>query len=296
MFEIKELNKKDFPVPLLEIPQPPKRLRYVGEKPDWKNPVYLTIVGSRKYSSYGQNSLEEILNGLKGYPITIVSGLALGIDTLAHKKALDNNLKTIAFPGSGLNEKNLYPSANKKLAEKIISAGGTLISEYEDTQGATLYTFPQRNRLMAGLSKATLVVEASEKSGTLITARLATEYNRDVLAIPGSIFSLNSYGPNWLIKQGATPITNSQDLLIALGFDLDITFESNSQEKIIESLSEAENKIFDLLKIESLSRDELISQSKIPINELNILLSVMEIKGLIKEIYGEFNLTNQKKF
>ena len=198
---IKKIIGQEIPPILKEIPQPPKFLYSVGQLPDWQKEILLCVVGSRKYSAYGHDAIEKIILGLTGYPITIVSGLALGIDTLAHQFALSAGLKTLAWPGSGLNPKVIYPSTNYRLAEKILIEGGCLLSEYEPNQPATLYTFPRRNRLMAGLAKATLIIEAGAKSGTLITARLATEYNRDVLAVPGSIFSPNSYGSNWLIRQ-----------------------------------------------------------------------------------------------
>ena len=139
---------------------------------------------------------------------------------------------------------------------------------------------------MAGLTQATLVVEAGKKSGTLITARLATEYNRDVLAVPGSIFSPNSYGPNWLIGRGATPITDSDDLLRALNFD-----PAEKENADISGLSTIEQKIYELLQTEPLSRDEIIFRAKRPIHEINPVLSLMEIKGLIKETMGKFYIS-----
>src|SRR3989344_5297892 len=160
-WEIKKLTSGNFPPQLLEIPQPPKEL---------------FIVGSRKYTTYGKEACEKLIEGLRGYPIVIVSGLALGIDSIAHKKALDVGLTTIAFPGSGLDPKVLYPATNAHLAERIVEAGGAVISEFEPDFRATPWSFPQRNRLMAGISDAVLVIEAEQKSGTLITSRLATEY------------------------------------------------------------------------------------------------------------------------
>jgi len=216
--EIKKLSKKEFPSQLFEIPEPPKEFFVRGEMPS-NDSVLLTIVGSRKYSSYGRDACETLIAGLVGYDIVIVSGLALGIDTIAHKAALGAGLKTIAVPGSGLDDKVLYPSTNRLLAKDIIEKGGALLSEFAPDFRATIWGFPQRNRIMAGLSQATLVIEAEEKSGTLITARLALDYNRDVLAVPGSILSQGSRGTNQLLRQGATPITSSEDLLGALGFE-----------------------------------------------------------------------------
>ena len=190
MEDIRKLRTEEIPPQLLEIPQPPKTLYIRGTLPS-QDAIYLAVVGSRKYTSYGRDICEKLVRGLAGYPVIIVSGLALGIDTIAHKTAMSVGLTTIAFPGSGLDNSVLYPRTNLSLAQEIINAGGCLISEMQPTERATLYSFPQRNRLMAGISKAVLIIEAEEKSGTLITARMALDYNRDVLAVPGSIFSEN---------------------------------------------------------------------------------------------------------
>ena len=182
---------------------------------------FLCVVGSRKYTDYGKEACQKLIAGLRGHNIVIVSGLALGIDGIAHRAALDAGLTTIAIPGSGLNPSVLYPSSNRQLAEKIIESGGALISEFEPMFKATTYSFPQRNRIMAGISHATLIIEAEIKSGTLITSRLATEYNRDVATVPGSIFSKTSEGPNMLLRLGATPVSSSAHILETLGFKIE---------------------------------------------------------------------------
>src|SRR3989344_3312525 len=186
-YTIRELQKGEFPPLLDEIPDPPKKLNCAGNLPYPENKI-LCIVGARKFTSYGKEACEELIKGLRGYPITIVSGLALGTDSIAHRAALANNLQTVAIPGSGLNPDILYPRSHLRLAEEIIENGGGLLSEFDDDFRATLWSFPQRNRIMAGISHAVFVIEAEIKSGTLITSRLATEYNRDVLTLPGSIF------------------------------------------------------------------------------------------------------------
>lgn len=283
--KIRKLLEKEFPKPLLEIPQPPKELWICGDWPEEvENQVYLCVVGSRRFTSYGRDICEKIIDGLKGYPIVIVSGFAMGIDTIAHKRAMKNNLHTIVFPGSGLSKEAMYPKTNVRMIEEIINSGGCLVSEFEPDFKATQWSFPMRNRLMAGLCKATLIIEAEEKSGTLITARLATEYNRDVLAIPGSVFSPSSKGTNKLLRQGATPITCAEDVLEALGFDL--PDDENKQMKLFEDLSPEEKIVVDLLR-EPIERDDLIRAMKMPIQNANSILSVMEIKGLIKEELGE---------
>jgi DNA processing protein len=283
MEDIYKLKPEQFPLPLLEIPQPPKTLYARGKLPD-KNLIYLAIVGSRKYTSYGRDICEKLIRGLKGYPIVIVSGLALGIDTIAHKTAIEVGLTTISFPGSGLSYKNLYPRTNVKLSEEIVKSGGCLISEFEPNFIATIYSFPQRNRLMAGISKAVLIIEAEEKSGTLITARLALDYNRDVLAVPGSAFSSNSNGTNKLIKQGATPVTTSEDVLEALGFEVEKPKQTDVEK--YADCSKEELKIINLLH-EPMERDDLVRESGMKIAEANALLSIMELKDLIKEELGE---------
>ena len=283
MEDIYKLKPEQFPKPLLEIPQPPKTLYIRGKLPD-PDMIYLAVVGSRKYTSYGKDICEKLIRGLKGYPIIIVSGLAMGIDSIAHRTALELGLTTISFPGSGLDNSVLYPRTNIKLAQEIVDHGGCLISEFEPNFISMLYSFPQRNRLMAGISKAVLVIEAEEKSGTLITARMALDYNRDVLAVPGSAFSSNSNGTNKLIKQGATPVTSSEDILEALGFEIERPILTDKEK--YADCSKEELKIIELLR-EPIERNDLVRESGMGIAKANALLSIMEIKDLIKEELGE---------
>jgi len=286
--EIKILKKEYWPPLLKEISDPPEKLYIRGTIPDWSQ-KFLCVVGARRYTSYGKETCEKLITGLRGHPITIVSGLALGIDSIAHKAALAVGLKTLAIPGSGLLPEVIHPRLHRQLADKIVEADGALLSEFEPNFLATFWSFPQRNRIMAGLSNAVLVVEAEKKSGTLITSRLATEYNRDVLTIPGSIFSPNSEGPHLLLRLGATPITSSAELLEALGFKVEA---KNSQAQLALTYTDCsadEKKILALL-CEPLARDLLISKLKFPASRTNALLSVLEIKGLIKESMGELHL------
>lgn len=211
-FPIKELTKSDFPKLLLEIPQPPKQLNYRGVLPP-RDMKLLAVVGSRKYTEYGKDAVEYLISGLRGHNIGIVSGLALGIDSLAHEATLKHGLYTLAIPGGGLSDGAIYPSSHKPLAKKILASGGGLLSEYDKDFRATTWSFPQRNRLVAGIAHATLVIEAGEKSGSLITARLTTDYNRELLVVPGSIFGDNSKGTHQFLKLGATPVTEPADIL-----------------------------------------------------------------------------------
>ena len=283
---LRNLSKKEFPKRLLEIADPPERLYIRGKLPP-EEYKYLAVVGSRKYSEYGKEAVEKLIQGLRGYPVVVVSGLALGIDSIAHRAALNAGLATLAVPGSGLDPKVLYPASHAALAEKIVSAGGALLSEFEPNFKPTAYSFPQRNRIMAGLSDAVLVVEAELKSGTLITSKYATEYNRDVFTIPGSIFSKTSAGPHMLIRLGATPITSSTELLEALGFSL--TEPSTLNPDSYNDCSPDEKKVIALLQNPT-PRDELLRSLGMSAREANTLLSVMEIKGLIKESMGEIHL------
>ncbi len=285
--EIKLLDKKDFPPLLSEINDPPEKLYIEGKIPDW-NQKFLAVVGSRKYTNYGREVCESLIEGLAGFPITIVSGLALGIDGIAHRSALKAGLATIAIPGSGLGEKVLYPSSHRTLAKSIVESGGCLISEFESDFGATVWSFPRRNRIMAGMSHAVLVIEAEEKSGTLITSKLATEYNRDVLTVPGSIFSSASKGPHMLIRLGATPIRSSEDILEVFGLKNDSAEKDNS--KKYSDCSPEEMKIIELLNSPQ-ERDFLAESLNLKTSELSSLLSLLEIKGLIKESGGEIHLT-----
>jgi DNA processing protein len=276
--EIKKLSIEEIPESLMEIPQPPEQMYLVGNMPTEGNRL-LAVVGSRKYSNYGKEVCEKLIEGLAGQPVTILSGLALGIDSIAHRSALANNIQTIAIPGSGLDESVLYPTSHLNLAKEIVERGGGLLSEFDPKFRATPYSFPQRNRIMAGLAHAVLVIEAEKKSGTLITSRLATDYNKDVLAVPGNIFSKTSEGPHMLIRLGATPITCVNDLLEALHL------EPEQQKLNFEECTHDELKILNLLD-SPISRDELFSKIEMPIQELNSILMMLEIKGFIKENQG----------
>lgn len=281
--EIRNLEKKNFPKLINHIPDPPKQLRIIGQLPE--NQKYLCVVGSRKYSEYGKTVCQKLIDGLQGYPITIVSGLALGMDSIAHFSALKNKLKTIAVPGSGLSDKVLYPSTNKSLASKIIEEGGALISEFDDDFRATSWSFPQRNRIMAGMSEATLIIEAELKSGTLITSKYAIEYNRDVFTVPHSIFSKTGAGPHMLLRLGATPITSSEDIIQALG----LKTKNLETKRDYSVCSTDEMEIIEILK-EPKGRDELIRLLNKPVYVTQTILASMEIKNLIKEEMGEIHL------
>ena len=280
-YEIKMIKQEEFPKALLEIPQPPEKLFITGDLPNTADYYYLAVVGSRKYTSYGREACERIIAGLAGYPIVIVSGLALGIDGTAHRAALDAGLRTIAVPGSGLDQSVIYPRTHLGLAKEIVENGGALLSEYELDFKATPWSFPQRNRIMAGLSQGVLIIEAEEKSGTLITARMALDYNRNVFVVPGPIFSATSKGTNNLLRQGATPITSAKDLLEEIGFveqaygTLDLTLFTPEEQAVLILLDDPRE------------REEILASLDTPTAQTLSILTILEIKGIIQERMGK---------
>ncbi len=280
-YSIKTLAREEFPEALREIPQEPEKLFIAGELPDPTQYYYLSVVGSRKYTNYGREATERIIAGLAGYPICIVSGLAMGIDGIAHRAALDAGLRTVAIPGSGLDQSVIYPRAHLSLAREIVASGGALLSEFEPDFRAAPWTFPQRNRIMAGISQGVLVIEAEEKSGTLITARLALDYNRTVFTVPGPIFSATSKGTNALLRQGATPITSAKELLEEIGFleqqvgTLDLNLYTPEEQTILVLLDTPR------------TREEILASLDTPPAQTLSVLTVLEIKGAICERMGK---------
>ncbi len=275
---------------LLNLHKPPEKIFIRGKLPEFTIDEYgrllpriLTVVGSRKNTFYSRDVIEKLFKELQNYPIVIVSGLALGIDGLAHINALKNNLITIAIPGSGLDDSVLYPKSHFNLAKDILANNGVLLSELEHDASAQQWTFPSRNRIMSALSDALLIIEAKEKSGTLITARQSLEQGIDIGVVPANIFSENSKGSNALLKEGAYPICNINDLLDLLH----LSKSKNEEVKQTELfLSGNEKIIFDLLS-ENMSTDELLSKSKLSPQEFLIAISSLEMNSLIQETFGE---------
>lgn len=286
-FPIYEVKEDEFPRLLREIPQVPKRLNYRGVLPS-PSLKFLAVVGSRKHTTYGKQVVEHLMAGLEGYDVGIVSGLALGIDSLAHEAALKHHLYTLAVPGSGIDDSVIYPASHKPLARRILEGGGGLLSEFDPNFTATKWSFTQRNRIMAGISHATLLIEASEKSGTLITARMAADYNRELLVVPGNIFSENSKGTHQFLKLGAIPVTCAEDILYVLGIDP----EKVMTEKPLVFLSRTdltleEQKVLTILH-EPTDKDTLIRATELPAHVANALLMQMEMKGLILENNNQY--------
>lgn len=277
--EVIIIKDKNYPKLLSEIPDPPAILYYKGKLPQ-KDDFLVSIVGSRACTSYGRQVAEEIAYNLAQEGLTIVSGLALGIDSIAHKAALDGKGKTIAVLGCGLDI--IYPYSHKKLAEEIVEKDGAIISEFPLSMPPLKPNFPMRNRIISGLSKATVVVEAALKSGALITAKSALEQNREVFAVPGSIKNPNCQGTNNLIKMGAHPVTSYEDILLELNIKL--TERKKTERKKGET--EEENLLLKILSHEPASIDKLKEVSKLDIAVVNSTLIMLEIKGLIKNVGG----------
>ncbi|MDP2665313.1 MAG: DNA-processing protein DprA [bacterium] len=282
--EILELEKSEWPAQLLEIPQPPKRLWVRGALPP-SGTKFLTVVGSRAMTRYGQEACEKLITGLAGYPISIVSGLALGTDTCAHKAALSAGLHTLVVPGSGLNDDVLYPRSNRAFAKEILEKGGGMLSEYAPDKTSRIYYFPERNRIMVGLSDAILLIEAGQRSGTLITARLAGEYNRDLLCIPHRIGDPHAFGSHLFIRLGAALVSDPLHILEALHI---APREGASTGVAPSDLEDAELVIWNMLD-EPMTRDEILRGADTNVGELLTALVALELRGLIKEEFGAWH-------
>jgi DNA processing protein len=272
---------------LLELHSIPDQFYIEGELPTITideygraTPRILSIVGSRKYTTYGKQAIEKLVASLKGEDVIIISGLAHGIDSIAHIAALKNNLKTFAILGTGLDPKVMYPSNHLNLREEIVANNGLVVTEFPPDTKAAKWTFPARNRIVAALSDAVLIVEAEEKSGTLITARLALELGRDIGAIPGEIFSPTSTGTNLLIRDGAYLIGGSDDLFSLLH----LTPQESIQAE--ENYSEEERILLSLL-LEPTEKDNLLLASNLPLSTFLTAFSSLEVSGAIEETFGE---------
>ncbi len=280
---VKYLTFEDekYPQMLKNIDDSPSVLYYKGDLFDCNLNKTLAVVGSRRATSYAKDALAKIISELNGTDICIVSGLASGIDTTAHISALDNNLKTIGVIASGFDY--TYPAANKDLYKRIEDGNGAVLSEYYPTFEPLKFRFPQRNRIVSGLSYGTLVAEASLKSGALITANLTLEQGRELMCIPGLITNLNTQGIYKLLKNGATLVTCADDILEALRWEVKI-----EQKNLFElDLSEVEQLIYDALNIEDKCFDELQAFTRLSVDDLLTYLTTMELKGIIKQVDGD---------
>jgi DNA processing protein len=286
--KLEELNKKEifvltvddkkYPENLRSISDPPICL-YVKGNPDLlsQSNLFFAIVGTRQPTSYGIQVAEKFAFELAKEGVVIVSGLAYGIDTIAHKKTLEAGGKTIAVLGCGVDV--VYPAANRDLYQKIIKTGSAIVSEFPPGQLVKKGLFIARNRIISALSKGVMVVEGTQDSGSLITARYAAEQGKDVFAPPSPLTSKMSQAPNILLKQGAKLVTDIDDIFNEFG--LKIT--PKKQEDIKKNLSSDEIEIFQFLEKKPLKTDEIALLIKKPINQILNTLSLMEIKGIIKK-------------
>ncbi len=281
------IGDKNYPKLLKEIADPPAIL-YVKGKIIPRDELAIAVVGSRKHTSYGGRVCSDITEELAESGITIVSGLALGIDAISHQAALSAGGRTIGVLGCGLDQ--IYPVSNRHIAEKIINDSGAIISEFPLGTPPMKYNFPIRNRIIAGLSLGVLVIEASLKSGSLLTSQSALEYNREVFAVPGSIYSENSAGPNNLIKIGAKLVSSAQDILNELNIEV--------QAKIVKAKTILPDSKEEDIILKILSRDEpthvdkLTKESKLEMAKINQTLILMEMKGKVRNLGGNLYVRN----
>jgi DNA processing protein len=276
------ITHPQYPRLLKEIHDPPPLLYVKGDLSALEGKT-LGVVGTRMASEYGKQATEKLVEEVAPVGVSIISGLAAGIDTCAHWAALQHQLPTVAVFGCGLDV--IFPSNNRRLSEEIVANGGALISEYPlGTQGSK-YTFPQRNRIVAGLSHGILVVEGSVKSGALITARLALEEGRSVFAVPGNIFSPGAQGPLHLIKNGAIPVIAGDDILKDLNWSLNEPLagaEKNIQQTLLfQDLSEEDRRLLELIPYDPVSIESVQFKSGLSSAQLGECLTMMELDGLI---------------
>lgn len=268
-----------YPRNLLNIAAPPPVLYVQGQlgpADEWA----VGVVGTRHPSTYGKEAARELATGLAASGVTVVSGLARGIDAIAHKAALEAGGRTIAVLGSGLD--NIYPAEHRQLAESIAGAGA-VVSDYPLGTRPDSANFPPRNRLISGLSKGVVIVEAGEGSGALITADYAAEQGRDVFAVPGSIFNQNARGTNKLLQQGAKLVLGVSDILEELNFAM---VAEQQAARIVLPVDPTEQQLLAHLSAEPVHIDELGAQVNMPMSQVSGTLALMELKGLVRQVGG----------
>lgn len=287
------IKNSNYPQILKEINDPPKLLYYRGNLDAFNYKHAIAIVGTRRCSQEGREITRKIAGELAKAGITIISGMARGIDTCAHEAALNANTTTIAVLGSALEDKYIYPQQNVSLAHKIIDSGGLIISEYAAEDVNYKSNFPQRNRIVAGLSNGTLVIEAPLKSGARITARLANEYNRDVYVVPGPIFSYLYKGSNQLIKQGARCVTSADDIMQDMGLEHQNSIKNTL--KTDEKLNKEERAVLKIISESSNAThiDKITDNIKLGSIEISQIISSLMLEGLIHETEPNKYITTQ---
>lgn len=272
-------NEEYFPPQLKEISNPPLALYARGNLKKLRETRLMGVVGTRRPTAYGSEAAEALVKDLVRAGVTTVSGLATGIDAQVHRATLDMKGTTLAILGSGVDENSIFPPENRGLANRIAEQDGVVLSEYAPGTPAMKEHFPARNRIISGLSLGVLVVEARERSGALITARFALEQNREVFAVPGSIFSATSQGPNRLIQEGAKLVISAKDILEELG----IEYTMENEERMLADLNETESSLYQLLE-EPLTVDTLKEKTGFPTAVIVASLSLLELKGMIRTL------------
>ncbi len=282
--EVKILTYEDvnYPKYLKEIPDFPLSLYYKGSLDELDFNYALAVVGSRNASMQAKIALDKILSGFEGTNVIIVSGLAYGIDTQAHLSALKNNLKTIAVVGCGLDI--IYPSSNKKLFYDIVNGNGAVLSEYPLKTRPMAQNFPQRNRIVTGLAKGTLVGEARLKSGAMISANLTLEYNRELMCIPGNITNPNTQGIYHLIKTGAAIVVEAQDILDQMSWEV----KKSDKKDIISGLDSLQRKILESISLDPKTFDEIMDDINDDVSLTMAALTQMELTGIIKQSANKY--------
>lgn len=273
MIEIKQTDE-NYPKRLLEIKDPPEKL-YVEGNVDLLNSDSIAIVGTRKYTQYGKRCTERFANQLSKKGICIVSGLASGIDTIAHINSMQEKGKTIAVLGSGFN--HIFPPENRILYERILENDGCIITEYPPETPVDKAKFPKRNRIISGISMGTLVIEARHRSGTSITARHAIDQHRDVFCIPNSIEEPAGYTPNLLIQNGANLVTCARDILDYYDYEEDM--------ELTEMPLEYEE-VYNFIGQLPISTNEIMKRSKKDISKVTEILCMLELDGYITNLPG----------
>lgn len=269
-----------YPSLLKEIHDPPGQLYVRGNAEILQVKNLLAVVGTRRANYYGRQAVEKLLVPAVRAGVVLVSGLAYGIDSLAHKACLDWRRPTIAVLGSGADDESLYPRGNLNLAHQILEHGGALVTEHLPGTKALLHHFPIRNRIIAGLCRATVIIQAAQKSGSLITARLALESNRDVAAVPGPITDPLAEGTNSLIRDGATPLVTSDDTLRLVGL------AEAPAETQIAWLTPPQQQLAAMLSHQPQHVDELTVSLNLPAEQVSTLLVELELSGVIEHVGG----------
>lgn len=269
-----------YPQLLTRVYRPPDQLYARGRLVLLENQKLLAVVGSRRGNAYGQQAIKKLLTPAVRAGVILVSGLAYGIDSMAHRLCLEEKQPTIAVLGSGLDHDSIYPRVHAGLAQRIVAGGGLLLSEYSPGTPAFLGHFPARNRIIAGLSQATLVVQAAARSGSLITARLTLDGGHDVLAVPGAITDPLAAGTNQLIQQGATPALAPQDILDLFGLTAEEAVATDRQ------LNTDQQLILRTLSAEPRHIDELVQSTHLPPHTVSAALIQLEMLDAARHVGG----------